>query len=230
MAKVYQAATAAKPDVLLLTEGSADWYTPWVHGALTSRCPRGLSPMRAAVRGFGLYVYASGVLWGSLSGFQGGSAPNANPDSPDARWVCAQFPVHEALAWGEVPDNDPACTDPEIVTRCFYGKGYTVIMAARPACQESIWPRGTGLSPKHAPYTIAVPHLPHRVEDAVVCDIETLRWHPLTLEQHGGMLQFSLETNWALVVLRPPNGPRMVDVAPSPCCPEALPHWSAPPR
>ncbi len=216
LAKVYQAATAAKPDVLLLTEGSADWYTPWVHGALTSRCPRDLSPMRIAVGGFGLYVYSSGVLWGSLSGYQGGSNQISDLNSPDWRWICAQAPVHDALVWGEVPDSDPACTDPEIVTRCFYGKGYTVIVAARPACQDSIWPRGTGLSSKHAPYTITVFHLPHPVEEAVLCDVETLHWRALTLEQHGGMVQFSLETNWALVVLRPPHGPRMVDVAPLP--------------
>lgn len=216
LAKVHRAVTSVKSDVLLLTEGPADWFAPWVHGALTSRCPRELSPMRLAVGTFRPYVYASGALWGSLSGFPGG--PNAGRDihSLDWNWVCAQFPVHEALVWGDVSDIDPSSSDPEIVARSFIGDGYWAVVAARPACQEPIWPCGTGISSNHAPYALSIRNLNYRVENAVVCDVETLCWKPLAFEQCGNTVTCALESNWALVVLRHSKGPRVIDFNPPP--------------
>jgi len=216
LAKVHKAATAVKPDVLLLIEGSADWFAPWIHGALTSRCPRDLSPMRLAVGPFRTYVYASGALWGSLSGFPGGDCAGSDVRTLDWHWLCARFPAHEALVWGDIPDEDPRTSDPEIVARQFEGRGYHAVVAARPACQDAIWPRGTGLSAKRGAYVLTVPGLADMVEDAVLCDIETLTWKPLDIERRAAALQFRLETNSALVILRRPRGPRLVDFEPLP--------------
>jgi len=210
LAKVRSRAMAVKPDVLLLTEGSADWFGPWFHGALTSRCPRDLSPMRLAVGPFRTYVYASGALWGSLSGFPGGGCGGSSIHTVDWNWLCARFPAHEALVWGDVADEDPPASDPQIVTRRFEGNGYWAIVAARPASQDSIWPRGTEISTEHASYTVTVPGLATEVEDAVVCDVETLTWTPLATERVGSDLRFRLRTNWGLVLLRRPGGPPVV--------------------
>lgn len=210
LAKVRSAAIAVKPDVLLLTEGSADWLGQWFHGALTSRCPRDLSPMRLAVGPFRNYVYASGALWGSLSGFPGGGCGGSGVHTMDWNWLCARFPVHEALVWGDVADEDPRASDPQIVTRRFEGNGYWAIVAARPACQDAIWPRGTEISKEHADFTVTVPGLAGQVEDAVLCDVEASNWTPLATERVGADLRFKLRTNWALVVLRRPGGPAVV--------------------
>ncbi len=216
LSKVRKAAIAVNPDVLLLTEGSADWVGQWFHGALTSRCPRDLSPMRLAVGPFRTYVYASGALWGSLSGFPGGDCVGSDVSTMDWKWLCARFPVHEALVWGDVADEDPPSSDPQIVTRRFDGDGYWAIVAARPACQDPIWPRGTVVSDYHNEYVLTVPGLAAKVADAVLCDVETLTWTPLEIERAGEDLKLRLNTNWALVILRKPDGPGFVSFDPLP--------------
>jgi hypothetical protein len=212
LSKVRAAAVAVKPDVLLLVEGASDFLGPYVNGALTARCPRELSPMRLAVGPFRPYVYASGALWASLAGFAG-SGGGAGIDSPEWNWTCAQDAVHEALVWGDVLD-DPIASDPEIVTRCFEGSGYLAVVAARPACRDPEWPRGTTISTRRAPYSLTLPGLASAVQDAAICDITTLTWKRLPLERHGDDLRLHLDTNWALIVLRKPGGPAVVDFAP----------------
>jgi hypothetical protein len=215
LAKVRAAALAANPDVLLLTEGSADWFGQWFHGALTSRCPRDLSMMRLAVGPFRPYVYATGALWGSLSGFAGGGCSAKEAGGLDWNWMIARAPVHEALVWGDVADRDPLSSDPEIVSRRFEGKGYWAVVAARPASQDPlVWPRGTTISDKRGIYTLTFPGLSSRVEEAVVCDIETLTWAPLDLERDEKDVRVRLDTNWALVILRRPGGPPVVGFDP----------------
>ncbi len=216
LARVRGAAIAVKPDVLLLTEGAADWFGQWFHGALTARCPRDLSPMRLAVGPFRPYVYASGALWGSLAGFPGGGCSGSDVATMDWNWLCARFPVHEALVWGDVADDDPVASDPQIVTRRFEGKGFWAIVAARPASEAAIWLRGTEISKEHAPYTLTVSGLAAQVEDAVLCDVETLAWSPLPLERQGNDVHLKLRTNWALVILRRPDGPAVVTFDPIP--------------
>ena len=214
LTKVRNAAVAVKPDVLLLTEGPADWLGPYVHGALSSRCPRELSPMRVAVGPFRPYVYASGAVWASLSGFAGAGA-GSDVHSPEWNWACAQAPVHEALVWGDVRD-DPVASDAEIVSRCFETDGYFVVVAARPACGDPIWPRGTGLSPRHAPYTLTVADIAGSVVDSALCDVETLDWRSLPFERVAEGIRVTLESNWVLVVLRKPGGPSLVSFPPLP--------------
>ena len=215
LAKVRVAALAVRPDVLLLTEGSADWFGQWFHGALTSRCPRDLSMMRLAVGPFRPYVYATGALWGSLSGFAGGGCAAKEAGGLDWNWMLARAPAHEALVWGDVADVDPLSSDPEIVSRRFGGKGYWAVVAARPASQEPLaWPRGTTISDKRGRYALTFPNLSSQVEDAVVCDIETGTWAPLDLERDGYDLRLHLDTNWALVILRRPGGPPIVGFDP----------------
>ncbi|HOJ33745.1 MAG TPA: DUF6259 domain-containing protein [Candidatus Hydrogenedentes bacterium] len=210
LAKVRQAAVAVKPDVLLLTEGPADWFGQWFHGALTARCPRELSLMRIAVEPFRPYVYASGALWGALSGFAGGGCDSPDITHIDWNWVCARYTAHSALVWGDVEDKDPEASDPEIVTRCFKGDGYWALVAARPACQEPIWPRGTGISEKHRLYTVTLSGLAPVIENAVLCDVEKLNWCALDLQRKGNDLQLQLSSNWALVILREFCGPGIV--------------------
>jgi len=214
--KVRAAAIAEKPDVLLLTEGSADWFGPWFHGALTSRCPRDLSMMRLAVGPFRPYVYASGALWGSLSGFPGGDCTGPDVHTMDWNWLCARFPAHEALVWGDVSDENPHASDPQIVTRRFEGDSYWALVAARPASQEPIWPRGTGVAAEHAAYVLTLPSMSTEIEDAVLCDVETLTWTPIDAERCGNDLKIALGTNWALLILRKPGGPSIVSFDPPP--------------
>ncbi|MFH1738605.1 MAG: DUF6259 domain-containing protein [bacterium] len=216
LAKAYKAAVEANPNVLFTTEGSADWFTPYVHGALTSRCSRNIPFMRIAVGPYRTYIYATGAVWGSLSGCPGGGCGGPDIEPLDANWLCARFPAHEALVWGDVADEDPISSDPEIIAHRFVGDGYWAIVAARPACQDLIWPRGTGLADHHGEYTLTLPGLASQVEDAVLCDIETLTWTPLNAERNADDLQLNLQTNWALIILRQPDGPVLVGFDPLP--------------
>jgi hypothetical protein len=218
LAKVRASAIAANPDVLLLTEGSADWFGQWFHGALTSRSTRDLTMMRLAVGPFRPYVYAAGALWGSLSGYAGGGCGGKESVGLDWNWMCARYPAHEALVWGDVL-ADPVASDREIVTRCFVGDGCWAIVAARPASQDPfMWPDGTTIADTHHAYTVTVPGLSSQVADGALCDIETLTWTPLELECDGDDLRIHLETNWALVILRHPDGPAIVAFDPPKSC------------
>jgi len=216
LSKVRRAAIAVKPDVLLLTEGPADWVGQWFHGALTARCPRELSPMRLAVGPFRPYVYASGALWGSLSGFAGGGCSGGDIHALDWNWLCARYPAHDALVWGDVADEDPMSSDSEIVARRFAAEGYWAVVAARPASQEAVWPRGTGVADTHHEYTLTAQGITESVEDAACCDVETLTWSSMPFERVGPDIQVRIQSNWVLILFRKHGGPRVVTFPPLP--------------
>jgi hypothetical protein len=172
--------------------------------------------MRLAVGPFRPYVYASGALWGSLSGFPGGGCSGGDIHTMDWNWLCARFPAHEALVWGDVADEDPISSDPEIVMRRFEGDGYWAVVAARPASQDPAWPRGTGVADTHREYTLTVQGIAPQVEDAALCDVEHLIWSTAPVERAGKDLQVSVQSNWALILLRKHCGPRVVAFDPLP--------------
>lgn len=217
LAKVRKAALEVNPQALLTTEGPADWFGQWFHGALTARCPRDLPPMRLAVGPYRPYAYSPvGAVWGSVSGFAGGGCAGSDLGKLDANWLCARFPVHKALVWGDVAD-DPVCSDPRVVTRLFRGEGYWALVAVRAACRDPLmWPWDMKPSDERGPYTITAPRIGRSVEDAVLCDIETLEWSNADVGTRGGDVSLGLDANWALVILREPEGPRVVGLDPPP--------------
>lgn len=209
--RVRKAALEVKPDVLLLVEGAADWIGQWFHGALMARCPRDLPLMRLAVQPFRLYNYATGAVWGSLSGYPGGGCAVSDMSLIDWNWLCARFPVHEALVWGDVPDEDPSASDPQIVARHFMGKGYRAIVAARPTSQDPfVWPRGTEIADQHGEYSLTLPGLAAHAEEAILCDIEDNTWSQANMEKKGADLLLHLNSNWALVIVRESGGPAII--------------------
>jgi len=213
LSKVRRAALAVNPDALLTTEAPVDWFGQWFHGALTQVYPRDLPPMRLAVGPYRPYVYAQGgPVWGAVSGLAGGrSCWEADLEALEANWLCARFPAHEALVWGDVADQDPRSSDAEIVTRCFEGRHHWAVVAVRPASQDRFaWPQYTGISDHRSGYTLTLPGLAEQVEDAVLCDVETLTWSRLPLRRSGQDVVMNLRTNFALVVFRRPRGPAVV--------------------
>lgn len=217
LAKVRGAALAINPDALLTTEAPVDWYGQWFHGALTQVYPRDLPPMRLAVAPYRAIAYApGGSIWASIAGLPGGRTGwDADLGTLEGNWLCARYPVREALAKGSVADSDPESSDPEIVTRMFKADaGYWAIVAVRPACQELFeWPAGAGLSAQHWEFTITARGLPQTPLKAALCDVETRTWSPLELEQDGHSARMQLNTNWALIILTPPGGQAIIDFA-----------------
>jgi len=218
LAKVRTAALEVNPDALLTTEAPIDWYGQWFHGALTQTYPRDLPPMRLALGSYRPYVYApAGPVWGSVSGFAGGRN-TLGPDMAtlEANWLCARFPVHDALVWGDVADHDPEASDAEIVTRRFVGQGYEAIVAVRPECQDPWkWPPATGLSESRRPYALTVRDAAPD-DNVFLCDIETLTWRPIEANRQNNALELALDTNWALLVFTPTDGPHLVGFDPLP--------------
>jgi len=213
LSKVRRAALSVNPNALLTTEAPVDWFGQWFHGALTQVYPRDLPPMRIAVGPYRPYVYApGGPVWGAVSGFAGGrTCWEADLQPLEANWLCARAPVHEALVWGDVADDDPVASDPKIVTRRFDGRGYSVVVAVRPACQDRFaWPQYSGLADHRGDYTITLPGLAAQIEDLVMCDVETLKWSRLRPRRRGDDLLLKLQSNFALVVVRQREGPAVV--------------------
>jgi hypothetical protein len=209
LAKVRRAALSVNPNALLTTEAPVDWFGQWFHGALTQAYPRDLPPMRLAVGPYRPYAYAqAGPVWGAVSGFPGGrTCWEADLQSLEANWLCARAPVHDTLVWGDVADQDPQSSDPEIVTRLFEGRDHWALVAVRPASQDPFgWPAYTGVSERRGEYTLTLPGLGHEVEDAVLCDVETLTWTRVPVHHHRGDARVNLRTNFALVILRRQGG------------------------
>ena len=96
-----------------------------------------------------------------------------------------RFGVHKTLVSGDVADDDPAASDPEIVTRCFHDNKHWAIVAAKPQCQKLVWDDLTGLSAKRRDYTVTASGIAAPVREALACDIETMSWSPLEFEQQG---------------------------------------------
>ena len=219
LSKVRDAVLAVNPNALLTTEAPVDWFGQWFHGALTQVYPRDLPAMRMAVAPYRPIVYSqAGPVWGSISGFAGGrSCWERDLESTEANWLCARAPVNAALVEGDVADEDPRASDPEIVTRAFHGDGYWAVVAVRPACQDAFqWPGYTGLAGQHREYAVTVSGVGSRIVCGAVCDIESLTWKALELNRAGDDLEIRLNTNWALVVLSEAGGPSVVDLDPLP--------------
>ena len=220
LAKVRDAALAVNPDALLTTEAPVDWYGQWFHGALTQVYPRDVPLMRMAVEPYRSIAYApGGPVWGSISGLAGGrTCWEQDLETLEGNWLCARFPVHEALTRGTVAYEDPQASDPEIVTRMFQGHdGSWVVVAVRPACQDAFeWPAYTGLSAQHKNYALTAHGLPSSPLKATLCDVETLTWKPLELEHNDDSVRVHLDTNWALIVLTRPQGRDIIDFGPLP--------------
>lgn len=213
LAKVRRAALSVNPNALLTTEGPVDWFGQWFHGALTQVYPRDLPPMRLAVGPYRPYAYAqAGSVWGAISGFSGGrTCWEADLQPLEANWLCARAPVHDTLTWGDVADQDPQSSDPEIVTRRFEGRDHWALVAVRPVSQDPFgWPAYTGRSEHRNQYTLTLPGLAYEVEDAVLCDVDTLTWTRVPVRHRGTDAQLDLSTNFALVILRRPGGRPLV--------------------
>ncbi|HPO14875.1 MAG TPA: DUF6259 domain-containing protein [Candidatus Hydrogenedentes bacterium] len=217
--KVRAAALAVNPNALLTTEAPVDWYGQWFHGALTQVYPRDLPSMRLAVGPYRSFAYSqAGQVWGSVAGLAGGRiASEQNLETLEGNWLCARHPVHKALAEGDVADNDPKASDPQVVARQFKREDYWAVVVLRSACAEPLqWPAATGLSDKHDEYSLAVTDWIADIKEPLtisLCDVQTLTWSPLEAERSGDSLVFHLTTNWALIVLSEAGGPNFVDIA-----------------
>jgi len=208
LAKVRKAALEVNPDALLTTEAAMDWYGQWFHGSLIQRYSREVPPIRLAVTPCRPYVYMGGPVWGSLSGLAGGRSSGAiELDNLEKNWLSARFGVHNTLVWGDIADDDPASSDPEIVTRCFQGNNHTIIVTARPQCQTLEWPDNVGLSEKHVDYIITAEDFKNPVKEAILCDLETLRWSPIPFQQHENQMKLKLSSNWSMVIFLDENSP-----------------------
>jgi len=213
LAKVSKAAREVNPDVLLTTEGVIDFYSQWFHGGLTQAYPRDLPPMRLAMDGhYRALAYAPvGPVWGSLAGLPCcGRMPGA-----EVNWQNAAATVHDTLTAGDVADENPKTTDSEILTRRFMSDRCDVVVAARPACTQDLWPLAQGLSARRSRYEIQIPAGATPAKRIATCDIETSRWESREPPIRDGAYVIDTESNWLLAVI-PKGNQRVVVFDPLP--------------
>lgn len=213
LSKVRTAALAVNPNVLLTTEGPIDFYGQWFHGSLTQLYPRDIPPMRLAVQSYRPMAYAAaGPVWASLSGLAGGGRmPGA-----DINWRCASSPVHDTLTSGDVVDECPSVTDPEIMVRRFTSTRCEAVVAVRPACKEPLqWPLMQAVAGRRAAYEVLIPAGPTPPRKIATCDVETLRWQTVEPSLRNGKLVIATESNWLLAII-PQGSERVVGFDPLP--------------
>ena len=202
LAKVRAAAIAVKPDVLLLTEGSADWFGPWFHGALTA-VPAGPAPMRLAVSPFRNYVCLRRIM-GFLVGLYRRRLRGPTP----ARWTGtgpARGSPPGRRWYGDVRDDGPLC-GPEIVARCFEGEGYCGggTVAGMSGGDLAVGNRAVGAAPS---LRSPCPGWPRKRRTPRCAMWKHLDAAAPGTRGRGRPVQ--LATNWALVVLRRAGGPAL---------------------
>jgi len=198
---------------VLSTEAGVDFYSQWFHTALLQTYPREVPPCRVALPAYRLFVYdQAGPVFGSLSGLAGGS--NGYPNRSERRqldenWRSMRQGVGAMLVRGEVADEDPQASLPDVVCRLFRGPEYSVAVGARAASDDpSRFPAGVGLSNKREPFTVRVKGVKGPVEDAYLYDIEKATINPFKIRKEGDDWILPLEnTNWFMGLLRPPQGP-----------------------
>jgi hypothetical protein len=211
--KVSRAVRAVSPDCLLMTEAPVDFYSQWFHSALQFTYPRDIPAMRLALPGYRLVVYnPGGPVFTSLSGQVGGCSgyPNfAERRQLDENWRSLRQGVGATLVWGEVADEDPHASLPDVTCRLFYGPNYSVVVGARTASNDPLrFPDNTGLSSQHEPFTVRVTDVRGPVESAYLFDLARATVTRLEARNDGGVWTLPIEnTNWFMVVLRQPQGP-----------------------
>jgi hypothetical protein len=212
LSKVRKAALEVNPNVGLTTEGPADFFGRYFPGSLTQVYPRDISLMRIAVPTYRPVAYSgAGPVWTSISGFLGtGDCTPSNKETPDFHWICVQSTIHDAFMWGDVADEDPKVSDPEIVTRRFIGKDCDVITAVRPECKDARWPwpNAGDLSDKRGAYQIRIPFSGKAPAQIAVCDIEKLEWTRMRSYIQENEIVVPMESNWIAVVV--PRGQAQV--------------------
>jgi len=211
--KVSRAVRAVNPDCLLMTEAPVDFYSQWFHSALVFTYPRDIPPMRLALPGYRLVVYnPGGPVFASLSGHVGGC--NGYPNFPERRqldenWRSLRQGVGKTLAWGEVADEDPQASLPDVTCRLFYGPEYCVVVGARAASNAPLrFPDNMGLSSQREPFTVRVKGVSGPLEGAYLYDLEKATVNPLKVRNEGEEWTLPIEnSNWFMVVLCKPQGP-----------------------
>ncbi len=202
--KVSRAMREANPNAVVTTEAPVDFLARDSQGALLSMCAREIPPMRLAVPDYHLFLYGPlGPVWGSLSGYIGGTGDQ------EMNWRCARFPVEETILWGEV-EPDPSTSQPRIVCRLFRAEDHWALTGAWVDSDEPwLFPRGLdgqatlGLGPAaRSPFEVRLPGLAPQVESAVGFDVETLQVQPVTMARRADDLVLSLDWRWFLVILR----------------------------
>jgi len=201
--KVSRAVRKANPKAIITTEAPADFFARYAHGALNSRCPREIPPMRVALADYHPLIYgALGPVWGSLSGYVGGTG------GLEMNWRCARFPVDETVLWGEV-EEDPTASERGVVCRLFRGEDHWALVGARVNSDEPwLFPRGLdgqpvlGLDDNAGPVQVRVRGLAASVESAIGFDVETLGPRPVTMTKSQGDLVLSPDWRWFLIILR----------------------------
>ena len=206
LAKVSRAVRQANPNAVITTEAPFDFAAQYLNGALNSECPREIPPMRLALPNYRPLLFGSvGPVWGSLSGFIGGTGPL------EANWRCARFPVDETVVWGEVQE-DPRASEKPVICRLFRGRDHWALVGAWVDSDEPFrLPRGLdaqpplGLDPNAGPVEIRVQGLGAVVESAVGFNVETLAQCPVSFARSGDDLLLSLDCRWFLIILREPG-------------------------
>jgi len=201
--KVSRAVREVKPDAVITTEAPVDFFARYTHGALNSMCPQEIPPMRVAVPDYHPLVYgALGPVWGSLSGYVGGTG------ELDMDWRCTRFPVDETVLWGDA-EEDPTASERRVECRLFRGEDHWALVGARVNSDEPwLFPRGLdgqsalALDENAGPVQVLVRGLAASVESAIGFDVETLRPHPVTMRKSQGDLLLSLDCRWFLIILR----------------------------
>jgi hypothetical protein len=211
--KVSRAVRAVNPDCLLMTEAPVDFYSQWLHSALVFTYPRDIPPMRLALPGYRLVVYnPGGPVFTSLSGHVGGcnGYPNiAERRQLDENWRSLRQGVGTTLVWGEVANEDPQASLPDVTCRLFYGPDYSVVVGARASGNDPLrFPDNTGLSSQREPFTVRVKGVCGPLEGAYLYDIEKATVNPLKVRNEGEERTLPIEnSNWFMVVLCKPPGP-----------------------
>jgi hypothetical protein len=126
--------------------------------------------------------------------------------------------VANTLLYGEVGDQDPEPSLPDVTCRLFHGPGHAVVVCARVQGMTS-WnfPKEIRLPAEHAPISVRVRGARAPYASAYLYDLERATVAPTRVRRDGADLLLEVrDTNWFMVVLRAPDGPAVAAIDPVP--------------
>jgi hypothetical protein len=164
---------------------------------------------------------SGGPIFNSLSGFTGGGSGYGGSETVrawDENWRAMRHGVSDTLLYGEVGDQDPEPSLPDVSCRLFHGRGHAVVVCARVEGMTS-WnfPKEVRLPEDHTPISVRVRGAPGPYEAAYLYDLERATVAPIAVRRDGADLLLDVrQTNWFMVVLRAPDGPAVGAIDPVP--------------
>ena len=215
LSKIRTATDEIDPNVLILTEGSSDFFSIYTNGSLPMMCTGyDQSPMILAIPEFRAFAHHAGQAEVALSGWVSsgryalrgyGWLGIDEPDylvspGPLLKWHIMRSTFDKAVWQGDITDIDPyAPEDPRWVGRIWKSEKYWLMVGGH-----------FDASSLNSPTRIKLPELPNNVRSAYEFNTETMAMKQAPLVRGTDGIYIIVQNSFSAILLPKPNCPPLI--------------------